>query len=135
MKTDGLTKYYVVAMCVLTICGFLSGCGGSMSAGDQAIAANITEITGTVKFKGKPMQAVEVYLVKSDDEKVSSMGITGPDGKFSMSGLPPATYQVRLGRQGANGEPDAKLAPYWEQSPLTAEVSPEKTDFEFDLDI
>jgi hypothetical protein len=119
---------------LFAVCSFFSGCGKASSAGDEAIAANITEITGTVTLGGKPTHSVEVHFINTKDEKFSGMGLTDPAGKFSMPGLPPGKYQVRLARQaGVSGEPDPKLAAYWDQSPLSAEISSTQTAFSFDV--
>jgi len=75
----------------------LGGCGKGLSVPSTA------PVSGTVTYKGKPLQGIRVTLhsqEESDKTQFIPAGQTGPDGKFKLStgapgnGAPLGTYVV-----------------------------------------
>jgi len=80
-------------LCSLAIAfgGFLCGCGGG-SSGDPGLTTPgspppTNTVSGTVTFKGAPMQGATVTLWLTNDNSVISTATTDANGNYSFSGL------------------------------------------------
>jgi hypothetical protein len=77
------------------------GCGASVSV------PSTVPVKGIVKYKGKPAQGIRVTLHDLDNSSAKEfvpVGVTGPDGSFSLStgapqnGAPTGSYVVTFER-------------------------------------
>ena len=118
-----------------------AGCGGA-----RVVAPPTEPVSGTVLFRGKPAAGVRVTLHPRFDMgaiKFAPSGLTGPDGRFTLStavvgdGAPPGDYAVTFGRprattdkSGLDSEADAWSGKYADAAAnkWPATVGPGKND-------
>lgn len=119
-------------MMFLLACG-LMGCSGS--------AYDVLPVTGEVTLNGKPVPEARVAFLPSEGRP--AIGKTDQDGRYQLSytfdvkGTPPGEYRVQISTavEQDDGSLTKELVPakYNTQSELTAEVTPEKNVFDFNL--
>ncbi|MCI0380171.1 MAG: hypothetical protein L0215_21515 [Gemmataceae bacterium] len=122
----------------------IAGCGGSTGPGGRLA------ISGTVYYKGSPIQSGTIEFVPHKDVKTSGGGMI-TNGRFSIPadrGLEPGDYTIKISAietPAISDEPgglpgqetatkDRIPAKYNEKSILTERVEPGKTSFAFKLD-
>ncbi|MCI0639406.1 MAG: hypothetical protein L0Y70_10045 [Gemmataceae bacterium] len=122
----------------------VAGCGGSSTGPGGRLA-----ISGTVTYKGSPIQSGSIEFVPHPGVKTSG-GDMITNGRFRIpadKGLEPGVYTVKIsaldtpratdepgGLPGKDPVKDTIPAKYNEKSILTKEVKPGETNFEFKLD-
>ncbi|MFN5075948.1 MAG: hypothetical protein ACK5MO_10185 [Planctomyces sp.] len=74
----GITRRSAVVLGVTGLAGMLVGCGGG------AALPETIPVTGTVMYKGKPVEGAEVQFWGTGAPRAAS-GITDAEGKFSLS--------------------------------------------------
>jgi 5-hydroxyisourate hydrolase-like protein (transthyretin family) len=95
---------------ILVVAALLAGCSSSSKDGPLVVHP----VTGKVNYDGKPAEGVEVTLIPTDAPMVPRIprnprGVTGPDGRFSIStfaegdGAAEGGYQVVLSWPPAKG--------------------------------
>jgi hypothetical protein len=118
-----------------------------VSCGDSGSASGRLAISGTVHFKGAPVQNGSIEFVPHPGVKTTS-GAPITNGRFSIPadrGLEPGAYTIKISSMEAPPDtepgglpgPDPKeLLPekYNTKSTLTEEVKAGKTTFEFKLE-
>jgi hypothetical protein len=124
----------------------LSGCGAP--AGPATV-----QVTGTVTYNGKPIDAANVIFYPSDANELVSQSATDPDGRFQLSshvgggkfkaGIVPGQYAVAITKLDVAGisntlAPPKNMLPKKygspKTSPLTADVAAgTENNFEFPL--
>ena len=128
------------ALCALAAIGLVIGCGGPSGP-----AAKLVPVTGKVTYKGQPLAKGTVSLMPVKPGNTATGEIVG--GAFKLStyqkddGAPPGQYKVAVTAWEKEPTMDApKGVPAIPQkffdpakSGLTAEVSPQKTELNFDL--
>lgn len=74
-----------------------------------------------------------MFFAVGEDERTSGlMGLTDPQGQYTIPGVLPGEYRVQVDQQ-VNGAPDPALSEYKENSPLKASVSAGNTNFDFEV--
>jgi hypothetical protein len=141
----------LVATAALTLCS--SGCGGP--AADYS-GLKLVNATGTVKLDGQPLPDAVITFDAPDGQ--FSYGMTNSSGSYSLQidseqkGVTPGEKVVRisttrkiLGLNTSDGESDPASAPkaagggekvpakYNKASELKVTVTPDKTQYDFDL--
>ena len=108
----------------------LLGCGGATAIDP----ADTVEVTGKVTLDGKPLGDAEIYMIPVDgDQSIGTfMGQADNQGNYSIAGVLPGEYEVRV-QHMADGEPNPALEKYAAESPLRAQVTKDKTTFDFEL--
>ncbi len=90
---------------VALVCLAVVGCGGGLSA------PRTVPTSGTVLFKGKPAAGVKVTLHPKFSMQFTPNGVTGTDGRFTLStaapldGAPPGEYAVTFERLRPGADP------------------------------
>lgn len=121
---------FIVVLAFLAATAVVTGCGS-----DTAVDPTETvTVTGTVKIDGKLQENAEVmFFAVGEDERTSGlMGLTDPQGQYTIPGVLPGEYRVQVDQQ-VNGAPDPALSEYKENSPLKASVSAGNTNFDFEV--
>jgi hypothetical protein len=129
----------VLAACIgLTI----AGCGGGSPQGRLAISGQVT-------FEGQPLDQGSIQFTPLDSESGISGGAIIQNGSYTIEaekGLAPGKYRVRIFSAEASGEaeempgmseeaPKERIpAQYNVESTLEADVSGDKTTFDFKLE-
>jgi len=112
------------------------GCGGDADLGKPV------PISGTVILDGQPLADATVIFSALDGlppEYRSHTAKTDTSGKFKLSEVYPAEYQVTVDKPAENAEEHAAnpgipaLAKYGADSPLRAKVDGSQTEFTFEL--
>lgn len=116
----------------------LSGCGG------EDYGTPVT-VTGTIKVDSKPLADANVTFNAAEGlpaDLRTRMAKTDAEGKYKLEDVYPAEYQVMVQKIAYNIEEapaDAgvaakdPLAAYGPESKLKAKVSPDETNFDFNL--
>ncbi len=116
---------------LLCLSGWVCGCGS------QTISTvGYLEISGQVIRKGKPLPYAEVVFVPTRGKPTGAETLNAQsdkDGKFKLPLVPAGEYKVLVDVM-VKGAADPALQAYGAETPLRAEVSPEKTAFEFNID-
>lgn len=145
-------------VCVLFALPFLSGCSTAPSANYDSI--DLVQVSGDVQLDGQPLPDAVVTFEAEDGQ--FSYGLTDGSGHYTLQfdsevdGVRPGKKTVRISTTrkilGLNSEDEAGEAPSDEETPaddaptaervpaqynsestLVADVTPDRTTFDFDL--
>lgn len=147
-----MSRLLLVVLLTITL---LNGCDTAPKM--NYAAANLVKAGGTVTLDGKPLPNA-VVTFESPVDGTNANGLTGADGRYvlmfdsQMAGVMPGKKIVRisttkkiLGLNAKEGEeasesdaaggPRVELVPdkFNRKTELTVEVTPDKTDYNFDL--
>jgi hypothetical protein len=84
---------------VLVLIGFSAGC--ESKSGPQAIVEAVVPVSGTLTYKGQPLESYQVSFVPTDGRR-AAVGTTDATGRFKMGtnamgdGAPPGTHKVTV---------------------------------------
>ena len=120
---------------MIVLLGACSGCGTSAGA-----RADLIPVKGKVTYKGQPLAQGSVTF-ESDDSGKRATGKLQADGTFVMStytagdGVAAGDHSVIISGVDKTLAKDRTFKKYMFRSyrALTAQVTPEKTEFTFDL--
>lgn len=123
-----LGSWFVLALVVSVVS---LGCG----RGPLIDPSTAVTIHGTVTRGGKPFPLGEIsfHSLSNPERGMVFTSEMDSEGKYNIEGVPPGEYQVRIALVMPEGSADPALAKYHKDSPLRAQVSADKTAFDFDL--
>jgi hypothetical protein len=125
-----------LAITALMIFGFCCGCGAKGSG----TLPQLLPVKGKVTFKGQPVKTGTVRF-EPDDFGRAAFGNLQSDGTFALTtlkdgdGVVPGHHRVTITNLDIKSKDGAALAKHLKSSKtkLEADVSPEKTEFTFEL--
>ncbi|MDB5385759.1 MAG: hypothetical protein JWM11_1405 [Planctomycetaceae bacterium] len=103
----------VVALSIVLL-GSMLGCGGSSGDGYKGAYG---QVSGTVKYQGKPIPAGSTVLFQSKEgASFVASGTVGADGKYDLryqgsASLPAVAYVVQLAQPAATAAPGGAVDP------------------------
>jgi len=97
-----LPRLHLLLFGALLACPFAWGQNPSPSAKDAAPVAEKCAVAGVVLRKGsnEPIRFARVTLESEGATPVKLHAITGVDGVFTVKGIPPGEYMLRVARNG-----------------------------------
>jgi hypothetical protein len=127
-------RFFILTVLLIGTCW---GCGSGGAAGSLP---GLVPVKGKVTFKGKPVTKGVVQF-EPDDYGRPASGELQSDGTYVLTtlktgdGVVPGHHRVTI--SGTGSHPSKELVPKKYRQPhtsgLTADVSAEKTEFDFDL--
>jgi hypothetical protein len=131
---DHAIKLAITAATLFSLC---SGCGATQGSGTLP---QLLPVKGKVVFKGQPLTTGTVRF-EPDDYGRAASGKLQSDGTFVLTtlkegdGVVPGHHRVSITNPDIKSKDGAALVKYLKtsKSKLEADVSPEKTEFTFEL--